>query len=97
MAQEYTSPLGETLASGDENGNFQDIRIRTMDQSTHEMRVPKDMLISLLKERISEMTEVPGARQRLIYRGRVMEDDDSLAEWVDRVCLDVLAKYVASS
>lgn len=57
------------------------IRVRTLDNRAHELNVAPDVEIRSVKEMIREVTEVPGDRQRLIYRGRVMADGDRLSEY----------------
>ena len=77
---------------------LQHIRVRTMDQSTHNLRVNPNESVTNLKSKITVVTNVPGVRhfhhrssaayqcfqdrQRLIYRGRVMSDAHSLTEYV---------------
>ncbi|KAJ8601774.1 hypothetical protein CTAYLR_006829 [Chrysophaeum taylorii] len=61
--------------------NVLNIRVRTLDQRSHDLSVASDIEIRSLKETIHGLTEVPGDRQRLIYRGRVMADGARLCEY----------------
>ena len=38
------------------------------------------MLVSALKQELSGITNIPAERQRLIYKGRVVRDDQNLNE-----------------
>lgn len=40
--------------------------------------VPKNLTVKDLKDRISEPSNVPSSQQRLIYKGRILKDNDSL-------------------
>ncbi|OII72062.1 uncharacterized protein cubi_01395 [Cryptosporidium ubiquitum] len=40
--------------------------------------VPRNLTIKDLKDRISEPSNIPSSQQRLIYKGRILKDNDSL-------------------
>ncbi|KAH8584152.1 DSK2 like with a ubiquitin domain [Cryptosporidium sp. chipmunk genotype I] len=42
--------------------------------------VPRNTTIKDLKDRISEPSSIPSSQQRLIYKGRILKDNDSLDE-----------------
>jgi ubiquilin len=52
------------------------------------------MMVSALKEELSGITSIPAERQRLIYKGRVVRDDQSLSDLgkpIDRAIENSLA------
>lgn len=42
--------------------------------------VPKNLTVKDLKDKISEPSNVPSSQQRLIYKGRILKDNDSLED-----------------
>ncbi|KAF8653883.1 hypothetical protein HU200_062017 [Digitaria exilis] len=58
-----------------------EINIKTLDSQVHKIRVNKNEPVSVLKEKIVEATGVPLDQQRLIFRGRVLRDDQLLSEY----------------
>jgi len=57
------------------------IRIRCTDGRDEALTVPGSLSISELKERVREAFNVDSTRQRLIYRGRVLQDADELTDY----------------
>ena len=55
------------------------IRVKTVNDKHFEFVVQKSTLISNLKMRIKEQSDVAEDRQRLIYRGKVMKDHETVA------------------
>jgi len=51
------------------------VRIRSTDGRDYAMAVTEDMSVGELKARVRASTDIEEARQRLIYRGRVLQDD----------------------
>ena len=58
-----------------------EISVKTMDSKVYTTRILSDKTVSDLKELITEQTTVSQDRQRLIYRGRVMEDAHTIASY----------------
>ncbi|KAK9804453.1 hypothetical protein WJX73_003438 [Symbiochloris irregularis] len=54
------------------------IRVRTLAQTSHELRVPRTCTVEQLKGRLVATVHVPVERQRLIYRGRLLLDHERL-------------------
>ena len=55
------------------------VLVKTMDESRYEVVVPSDSAVSELKSAIVEKTGVPTDRQRLIFRGRTLGNDETLS------------------
>ncbi|KAF7035001.1 hypothetical protein CFC21_045940 [Triticum aestivum] len=58
-----------------------EIKIKTLDSQTYNLRVNKCVPIPLLKDKIATVTGVLSEQQRLICRGRVLKDDELLSAY----------------
>ncbi|KAJ3708258.1 hypothetical protein LUZ61_011963 [Rhynchospora tenuis] len=58
-----------------------EINVKTLENEVHKVEVTKDMLVAALKEKIVNITGVPVEQQRLIFRGRVLNDEQPLSEY----------------
>eukprot|EP00775_Hariotina_reticulata_P006009 gene6009-6246_t len=54
------------------------LKVKLLDQSVHELEVDPDTPISDVKCLIEALLNVPASRQRLIYKGRVLRDADTV-------------------
>lgn len=55
------------------------IKIKTMEPATHELEVPASITIAALKrEHIANLVDASADRQRIIYRGRALRDEQTL-------------------
>ena len=55
------------------------LKIKTMEPATHELEVPRSITISSLKaDHISALVNAPPERQRIIFRGRALRDEQTL-------------------
>ncbi|KAI9113359.1 hypothetical protein K1719_015884 [Acacia pycnantha] len=57
------------------------LNVKTLDSHIYSFQVDKNMLVSLLKEKIANETGVPVGQQRLIFRGKVLKDNHVLSEY----------------
>lgn len=57
------------------------IKIKTLDSQTYNLRVNKCVPVPLLKEKIATVTGILSEQQRLICRGRVLKDDELLSAY----------------
>ncbi|KAF7021011.1 hypothetical protein CFC21_034024 [Triticum aestivum] len=58
-----------------------EIKIKTLDSQTYNLRVNKCVPMPLLKDKIATVTGVLSEQQRLICRGRVLKDDELLSAY----------------
>ncbi|XP_044974782.1 ubiquitin-like domain-containing protein CIP73 isoform X2 [Hordeum vulgare subsp. vulgare] len=58
-----------------------EIKIKTLDSQTYNLRVNKCVPIPLLKDKIATVTGILSEQQRLICRGRVLKDDELLSAY----------------
>ena len=57
------------------------IKVKTMAPATYELRVSKSMTCQDLKRELeSNVPDAPVDRQRVIYRGRAVRDDQTLGD-----------------
>ncbi|KAL8256037.1 hypothetical protein R6Q59_031104 [Mikania micrantha] len=74
-----TNPLKYSDSMGSES--TMEINIKTLDSQLHNFVVDKNMLVSKFKEHIASEVGLPVEQQRLIFRGKVLKDDDLLSEY----------------
>jgi hypothetical protein len=60
------------------------IRVKTLVPATHQVSVVPSTTSSALKQVVATITSVPAHRQRLIWRGRVMEDAQTMEQLGER-------------
>ncbi|CAG5136509.1 unnamed protein product [Candidula unifasciata] len=62
-------------------GALIDITVKTLDGQNRTFSVPEKLNVRQFKEKISTNVEVPADNQRLIFQGRVMQDDKVLKDY----------------
>ncbi|CAI5720561.1 hypothetical protein KXD40_002192 [Peronospora effusa] len=72
-------PVVEPLAT-DEDAHLS-LKVRTLDQKTYSITICAAASVPELKELVAVETGITLARQRLIYRGRVLKNDQTLASY----------------
>ncbi|KAI3491959.1 hypothetical protein L1887_43596 [Cichorium endivia] len=63
------------------SGSTVEIKIKTLDSQLHSFNVDKNMRVSLFKEKIAGAVGLAVEHQRLIFRGKVLKDEDLLSEY----------------
>eukprot|EP00271_Cylindrocystis_brebissonii_P022716 TRINITY_DN883_c0_g1_i4.p1 TRINITY_DN883_c0_g1~~TRINITY_DN883_c0_g1_i4.p1 ORF type:complete len:1753 (+),score=424.47 TRINITY_DN883_c0_g1_i4:201-5459(+) len=58
-----------------------ELKIKTLDSRTFNIKVPKDVPVPMLKECIAAESNVPVENQRLICRGKVLKDEHRLSDY----------------
>lgn len=53
--------------------------VKSSNDAKYPVTLPPSTTIAELKTKLSELSEIPTERQRLIYSGRVMKDDETLS------------------
>ena len=56
------------------------IRVKTLAPATHDVSVSPTTTVAALKQVVATLTGVPAHRQRLIFRGRVVNDGQTIQE-----------------
>ncbi|KAG0087076.1 hypothetical protein BGZ93_011169, partial [Podila epicladia] len=57
------------------------LRITTLDTRILSVSVPLQETVLQLKERLAVLLQVPSPRQRLIFQGRLLRDEDRLNDY----------------
>ncbi|KAI3781124.1 hypothetical protein L2E82_11125 [Cichorium intybus] len=63
------------------SGSTVEINIKTLDSQLHSFNVDRNMPVSLFKEKIAGEVGLAVEHQRLIFRGKVLKDEDILSEY----------------
>nr|XP_016447815.1 PREDICTED: ubiquitin-NEDD8-like protein RUB2 isoform X1 [Nicotiana tabacum]XP_016447816.1 PREDICTED: ubiquitin-NEDD8-like protein RUB2 isoform X1 [Nicotiana tabacum] len=58
-----------------------EIKVKTMNSQTHNLRISNQRRVWNMKEHVSLLIGMPVEQQRLIYCGKVLQDDDLLSSY----------------
>ncbi|KAF9425451.1 hypothetical protein BGZ94_007521, partial [Podila epigama] len=73
-----TTPSSATPTPSTSSTDPITLRIRTLDPQILSVTVTVQETVLQLKERLAQMLQVPSPRQRLIFQGRMLRDEDRL-------------------
>ncbi|KAI9304054.1 hypothetical protein BJ944DRAFT_164316 [Cunninghamella echinulata] len=75
------------MTNNNENTNASsvliDLQIKSLEQRTHSVTVPRNSSVLELKNQIQSTLDVESGRQRLIFQGKVLKDDKNLMDYAN--------------
>lgn len=90
MGGEGDSSQPLTAVDGGEGGGGDatvSVNVRCSNGSKFTVRTSLDSTVEAFKEVVAQNSEVPANQQRLIYKGRILKDDQSLLSYGNEVFL----------
>nr|XP_043622612.1 ubiquitin-like domain-containing protein CIP73 [Erigeron canadensis] len=76
-----TANANDIIVESTRHGTSVEINVMTLDSQLHSFNVDKNMQVSIFKDKIASEVALPVEQQRLIFRGKVLKDDDLLSEY----------------
>ncbi|KAM7383670.1 hypothetical protein PAMA_011164 [Pampus argenteus] len=64
-----------------ESSDMTEVTVKTLDSQSRSYKVRGQLTVKQFKEHIASSVEIPVDKQRLIYQGRVLQDDRTLTEY----------------
>ncbi|KAL0076316.1 hypothetical protein J3Q64DRAFT_1362146 [Phycomyces blakesleeanus] len=82
-AKRSNSRTSSTLPDAHHQVNVMALQIKSLEQRTHAVTVPRNASVLHLKSEIETVFAVDTGRQRLIFQGKVLKDDKQLADYAN--------------
>eukprot|EP00798_Chlamydomonas_sp_ICE-L_P018388 gene18388-24858_t len=79
MAQHGDVDMADATAQASSPGTMT-IKVKTMEPACYELLVERNMTVPALKQRLTQYVDAPLERQRIIFKGRGLRDDQTLSE-----------------
>ena len=77
-----SQPLTAAVDGGEGGGDATvSVNVRCSNGSKFSVRTSLDSTVGAFKELVAQNSEVPANQQRLIYKGRILKDDQSLVSY----------------
>jgi hypothetical protein len=78
---EKQDSTGQEQSQGEHSSVIISLHIKSLERTTHSVRLPRNSTVLQLKEHIQAVSQVDSQRQRLIFQGRVLKDDKNLLDY----------------
>ena len=74
------------------------LRVKTMDAQEYSLSLPLSAQVAQLKQELAKVAQVPVERQRLVYMGKMLKDEESLESLFpeDNLTLHLMARTAPS-
>ncbi|KAI8584057.1 hypothetical protein K450DRAFT_221288 [Umbelopsis ramanniana AG] len=80
---EKQDSTGQDQSQGEHSSVIISLHIKSLERTTHSVRLPRNSTVLQLKEHIQAVSQVDSQRQRLIFQGRVLKDDKNLLDYAN--------------
>lgn len=79
--EDKQDPQVHPQAQGEHSSVIISLHIKSLERTTHSVRLPRNSTVLQLKEHIQAVSQVDSQRQRLIFQGRVLKDEKNLQDY----------------
>jgi UV excision repair protein RAD23 len=62
------------------------IKVKHMNDKPHELTVEKANTILQIKEKLTPIINIPAKEQKLIFKGKILKDEDKASEVLEEGC-----------
>lgn len=79
--EDKQDPQDHPQVQGEHSSVIISLHIKSLERTTHSVRLPRNSTVLQLKEHIQAVSQVDSQRQRLIFQGRVLKDEKNLQDY----------------